>query len=247
MLSVVVQPIGEKLSERHFQKSEEQRAENCERHRTEQNDERIAEAVELRGENEKDQDDGKSEKPRRTCCLPCAAGAIRRCNRGRNLSAKFCAPRSRETSARVQRTRRHAADGDRVELLHAIERARDGFVFDRRHRAQRNQLIVRTGDVNVFQLLRIQTIDAFDLRNHLVAAAGDVEPVDEVAADAGGEVGADLLHVQTHRRDFVVIENDLRLRLIDLGVDVRESEHARLHRFRLNLLREFEDAFRIGG
>ena len=55
--------------------------------------------------------------------------------------------------------------------------------------------------------------------------------VDEISADAGGKIGADLLHVETHGRNLVVIENDLRLRLIDLGIDVAELEHVRLHRF----------------
>ena len=87
------------------------------------------------------------------------------------------------------------------------------------------------GNVNVIQLFRIQPIHPFDLRNDLVAQAFHVEPVDVIAADAGGEIGADLLHVESHRRDLVVIENDLRLRLVDLGVDVAKLKHVRLHRF----------------
>ena len=70
----------------------------------------------------------------------------------------------------IERTGRNAADRDRVELLHPIERTRDGFVLDRRDRAQRDELVVRTGDVNVLQLFRIQPIDAFDLRDHFVTA-----------------------------------------------------------------------------
>ena len=51
--------IGEELPERHFQKHEDTRAEHRERHRAEQNDERIAEAVELRRQDEKDQHERK--------------------------------------------------------------------------------------------------------------------------------------------------------------------------------------------
>src|SRR6266481_5407139 len=40
-------------------------------------------------------------------------------------------------------------------LLPAIERSRDGFVMNRRHRAQWDQLIIRSAHVNIFQLLRI--------------------------------------------------------------------------------------------
>ena len=42
-----------------------------------------------------------------------------------------------------------------------------------------------------------------------------------------------------------MIEHDLRLRLIDLGVDVAELEDVRLHRFHENLPREFENAVLI--
>ena len=53
-----------------------------ERDRAEQNDERIAEAVELRRQDEKDQNDGESEDTRqKLAAFDAAAGAIRRCNR----------------------------------------------------------------------------------------------------------------------------------------------------------------------
>jgi len=56
--------FGEKRNVRirHFQKSEEQRSEHGERHRAEQDDERIAEAVELRGEDEKNQNNREGER-----------------------------------------------------------------------------------------------------------------------------------------------------------------------------------------
>ena len=44
-----------------------------------------------------------------------------------------------------------------------------------------------------------------------------------------------------------MIEDDFRLRLIDLGIDLwREVEHSALHRLYLDLLRELQDALRIG-
>ena len=51
------------------------------------------------------------------------------------------------------------------------------------------------------------------------------------------KIGPDLLHVEAHGRNLVVIENDLRLRLIDLGIDVAKLKDMRLHRFQKNLLR----------
>ena len=97
-------------------------------------------------------------------------------------------------------------------------------MLDRRHSAQWDEFIVRAANIDVFQLLRVQTIDALDLGNDLVTASGNVETIDIISADGRGEIGSHLLHVQAERSHFVVIENNLRLRLIDLCVDVRESK-----------------------
>src|ERR1700745_1954985 len=44
-----------------------------------------------------------------------------------------------------------------------------------------------------------------------------------------------------------MIENDLRLGLVDLSVDVAELKHVRLHCLLENLAGKFQDAFLIGG
>src|SRR3954469_12604942 len=44
-----------------------------------------------------------------------------------------------------------------------------------------------------------------------------------------------------------MIENDRRLRLVDLRIDVAKLENVRLHRFGENLSCEFEDAFLVSG
>jgi hypothetical protein len=131
--------------------------------------------------------------------------------------------------------------------LHPIERPRDGFVFDGSDRAQRDELVIRSANVNIFQLLRIQSIDAFDLRNHFVTAPFDVEPIDIIAANTSRDIGAYLLHVETERGDFIVIENDCRLGLIDLRINVAELENVGFHRFLEDLLRKFENAFLVRG
>src|SRR5207248_11388044 len=59
---------------------------------------------------------------------------------------------------------RHSANRYGIQLLHPIERTRDCFVSNRCHRAQWDELIVRTGNINVLQLFRIQTINTLDLR-----------------------------------------------------------------------------------
>src|SRR5205085_672908 len=120
----------------------------------------------------------------------------------------------------IERSTWGRVNGYRVELLHAIERTGHGFVLDRRHSAQWNQLSIWTADINVFQLLRIQAFGPLDLGNNLVTSAGDIEPIDEVAADAGRKIGPNQLHVETHRGHLVVIEHNLGLRLIDFRIDI---------------------------
>ena len=85
------------------------------------------------------------------------------------------------------------------------------------------------------------------MRNDFVTTALDVETINEITADAGGKIGPDLLHIQTERSDFVMVERDLSLGLIDFRIDVRESKHAGLHCFALNLFGELEDAVGISG
>ena len=104
-------------------------------------------------------------------------------------------------------------------------------------RAQRHQLPVRAGDVDVLQLLGVEPVDPLNLRDHLVAAAGDIEPVDKVAAQHGADIGAHLLQVEPQVGDLVAIDDEFGLRLVDLDVDERrESEHAALHGLELELL-----------
>src|SRR2546423_446667 len=69
----------------------------------------------------------------------------------------------------------------------------------------------------------------------------------QVGADISASIGAHLLHVETERRDLIVIEIDLRLRLVDFRIDVAELENMSLHGFRKNLFREFENAFLVRG
>ena len=66
---------------RHFQKGEDQRAEQSQRDRAEQNDEWIAEAVELRGQHQEDENDGERKRRQKFASFRAQAGAIRRCNR----------------------------------------------------------------------------------------------------------------------------------------------------------------------
>ena len=157
MLNEVVQLIREEFAERHLQKHERPRAEQGERNRTEQNNERIAEAVELRGQDEKDQHDREQKARREICAFGAQLARFARIiddvtfrqNVARLVLQKF--------QSGVERDGGHPLMRDGVELLHPIERTRHGFVLDRSDRAQRDKLIVRPGDVNVFPTARDST------------------------------------------------------------------------------------------
>src|SRR5690606_36924934 len=98
------------------------------------------------------------------------------------------------------------------------------------------------GDVNFLQLVGIEPLGALDLRDDLVAAALDAEAVDEIAADGRGQIRADLLQVEAHAGDLVAVEHDLRLRLVDLGVDIEKHELAAGHGAALQLAGKLQDA-----
>ena len=122
-------------------------------------------------------------------------------------------------------------------MLHTIERSGYSAVLNRRDRAKRHQLVVRPGHVHVFELARIQSVYALNLRDDLVTTTGNIEPVHEIAADHGGKIGPDLFHIEAKSRDLVVIDQDLRFGLVDLGIDGRrESENASLHSAHFQLL-----------
>ena len=189
----------------------------------EQDDERIAEAIKLRREDEEDEDEREQHRGQELVAfgaqLPRFAGVIDLVTFRQNL-VRFVLEKFQGL---VERPNGHALDLDRVELLQPVQRARHGRVLDRGDRAEWDQLVVRSGDINVFELARIEPLGALDLRNDFVAAPCDVEAIDEVAADHRAEIRADLLHVEPELGHLVTIEHDLGLRLIDLGVDQRRK------------------------
>ena len=85
------------------------------------------------------------------------------------------------------------------------------------------------------------------MRDYFVTQAFHVEPIHKITANARGKVGADFLHIESHGRDLVVIENDLRLWLVDFGIDVAKLEHMRLHRLQENLFGQLKNTFLTGG
>ena len=125
--------IGEKAQAltRHLEKAEDQRAEDGERHRAKQNDQRIAEAVELRREHEKDQHQRQRERRQEFIALGAQlagfTGVLQLVAFRQDLGGfGFQIPQRL-----IERADGHAADFHGVELLEAVERARAVFLFQR--------------------------------------------------------------------------------------------------------------------
>ena len=203
-------------------------AEKRQRHRATENDQWIPETVELGGEDQEDEHQGQAERgnerraflpqlPRLTRVVDAIAlGQDRR---------RFILQLPQSL---VQGPDCHSADLDGVELLEAIERAGHDRGSQRGHAFQRNQLAVGARDVNVGQLLGIQTVQSRHLGNHAITATGDIEPIDVVAPNHGLQVPAHLLEVHSQVRDLVAVQHDLGLRLIEFHIDQRwEREDAR--------------------
>src|SRR5262249_35830826 len=82
----------------------------------------------------------------------------------------------------------------------------------------------------------------------LVAATGDAEAIDEVAAHRRREVLTDLLKIEAQLGNLVAVDFDFRLRLINFHVNLRrEGEDPALSCFLLELLREPQDLLALGG
>ena len=102
------------------------------------------------------------------------------------------------------------------------------------------------GDIDIEELFRIQAVRPADLGDDLVAAAGDVETVDEIASEHGRQVRAYLLEVEAEIRDLVAVDDDLGPGLVDFDVDDgREGEHAAIHGLDLDLAGELQDRVRL--
>ena len=196
---------------RELQEREDQRAEHRERHRAGEDDERIAERVELRREHQEDQQRARGPSPAGTCRPPGAAGATRRCSRRGSPAAGSCAAASSSTLQR----RRRASAARRPEILTALSCWKRLSVRGSTPVVQRGDALSGmswpSGPVMWMSSSCVgrEPARALDLRDDLVAAAVDVEAVDEVAAEHRRQIGADLLHGQAHRRDLVAIDDDL--------------------------------------
>ena len=232
----------------HFQEGEEQRAEQRQRHRTHKDDERVAKAVELGREDQKDQQQCENQRWQELAAFRAQLAGLARVIHHEARRHDLGCLVLEEAQRLVERADRHAAQLHGIQLLKPVQRSRLGGVFQLRHRAERHQAPLGAGDINFTKLFGVEPVRALDLRDDLVAPAADVEAVDKIPAEHRGEILADLPHIEPHRGDFVAVQHELGARLVDLGVDDRrEGEHPALDRLALELLGDFEDLLRLRG
>ena len=225
------------VQRRQAEKRERQGSRDGQRHRACQDDERIAKALELCREDQIDQDRGQKERAQETAPfraeLTRLAGVIDR-EPSRQQGTGFVLE---EPQRAIQRHVRgnHALHSDRVELLELLQLARLGGRAQGGERRERHERIMRlvcrsagggASDVDLRELVGCQTVSPLDLRNHLVASPLDAEPIYVVAAEKRREIQTRLAQLHALRSQLVAIEDDLRLRLIELQIGIGVDEEA---------------------
>ena len=133
-------------------------------------------------------------------------------------------------------------------MLKTVQRARRGVGFKMREGVHRHELAFRAFDIGALELVGVQTRAAPELRNDLVAAAREIEAVHIIAADEGGEVGADGLQIEAEHGDFFAVNHEFHFGLVNFRVnDRREGEQAAGRGFLLQNLCELQYLIRLDG
>ena len=230
------------------QEREHQSAGERERRRARHDHDRIAEALELRGEHKADQDGREQEHTEELAAfgaqLPRLTGIVERVAARHDLARLGLEERQRLIER--HRGRNDRLDAHRIQLLEAFELAWLGRGLERGERRQRHQLALGPGHIDRLQLFRREPLAALDLRDHLVAAALDAEPVDEVATDQRRQIAPGLAHVDPERTHLVTVEHHLGLRLVEFEIGVHVDEHPALVRLLHQLIRDVEQLLRLG-
>ncbi len=121
-----------------------------------------------------------------------------------------------------------AEDPHRVPLLEAVQRARRGARLDPGEGRDRHQLAARGLDLEVEQRADRRPVLLADLRDDLVAAVEEVEPVHVGPAEQRAQLLADAGQVQPQVGDLLAVDHDPRLGQVDLQVGVHVEELAAL-------------------
>src|SRR3989454_3573676 len=216
------------VQRRQAEEREEQGPGQGERHGAGQDDERIPEALELGREDQVDQDGREDEDAEELAALRAELPRLPRVIDAVSRRKEALGLLLEETERLIERhVRRYSAlDAHSIELLEPLELTGLGARPERREGRQRDRPALGTRDVDVLELIGRETFRALHLRDDLVAAPLDAEAIDIVAAEERGQVRPGLAHVDTQRTHLVAVEDDLRLRLIELDVGVRVHEEA---------------------
>ena len=107
--------------------------------------------------------------------------------------------------------------------------------------------MIGSRDVHLRKLIRRQALHAFDLRNDLVAASLNAEPVDVVAANQRRQILAGIPQVNALCSQLVSIEHNFGLRLIELEIRISENEEAARERLLHQLSSEVDKLPRLSG
>ena len=186
---------------------------------------RVAEALELRGQGQEHDHHGKEQSQRKATRflheLARLASVVHRVAGGGDCLDDV----AHGLQDIALRSPRNAGDGDRVQLLKAVDGLGHHVVAQRGHGGGRHLRAVGQLDVEVQQVRGIEAIDLLHLRDDLVGAAIDGEVVDIAAAQRGRHVIAKLLHAQAHGGDLVAIGHHGGLRLVELEVSIDEVKH----------------------
>ncbi len=115
-------------------------------------------------------------------------------------------------------------DGDRIELLEALERLRLRAFLQRDDGGQRNECPIAGAGVIVFKIAGIEAVLALHLRDHPVRAVFHREQIAVATGQHRRHVGGQRAHVYPQHRRFVAVDVDLDARLVDLQILVEEDE-----------------------
>ena len=95
---------------------------------------------------------------------------------------------------------------------------------------ERNKLVVGAFHIDLRQLLRRQALHALHLRNHLITLALNAEPVHVVAAEQRRKILTRLAQINSLGAEFVAVEDNFSLRLVELQIRVGVNKHPTLER-----------------
>ena len=144
------------------------------------------------------------------------------------------------------RGRDHTLDAHGIELLEFLQLPWLSGGLEGGKGREGNELVIGAGDVDLRELIGSQALGAFDLRDHLVAAALDAEPVDVVSAEHRREIQTGLAQIDPLGAKLVAVEDHLGLRLVELQIRVGEDEQTTGERLLHELIGELAQLARLG-